>query len=132
MNDICTVHTGSVSRLRAVSLLLSGMSLCLLSILGIGLFLSTVLRTQQQALLAVMFFNMPAMLLSGFMFSIENLPKVFQCLTYVNPPGYFLVIIGGIFLKGNGIAMPWPQILALLPGTANIVVSSLRFKRRLE
>ena len=114
-------------------LLLVGTSAYLLSVLGIGLFISTVLKTQQQSLLATMFFNMPAMLLSGFMFPIENMPEIFQYLTYLNPLRYFLVIIRGIFLKGSGLDILWPQMAALLSlGIVVISISSLRFRKRLE
>ncbi len=105
----------------------------LLSVLGIGLFISTIARTQQQALMAGFLFYMPAVLLSGFMFPIENMPKFFQYLTYANPLRYFLVIIRGLFLKGNGFSILWPQMAALLAlGTAVITLSSLRFRKRLE
>jgi ABC-2 type transport system permease protein len=116
----------------AFSLLFFGTSLYLLSVLGIGLFISTITQNQQQAMMATMLFNMPAILLSGFMFPIENMPKIFQYLTYVNPLRYFLVIIRGIFLKGNGFDILWPQMAALLVlGTVIITLSSLRFKKRL-
>ena len=104
----------------------------LLSVLGFGLFVSTVAKTLQQALMASFLFFMPAVLLSGFVFPIENMPAVFQYLTYVNPLRYFLVIIRGIFLKGNGFAILWPQMAALfLLGMLVITLSSLRFKKRL-
>jgi ABC-2 type transport system permease protein len=104
----------------------------LLSVLGIGLFVSTVAKTQQQALMATFLFYMPAILLSGFMFPIENMPVIFQFMTYANPLRYFLVIIRGIFLKGNGFGILWPQMAALfLLGTLVITLSSLRFKKRL-
>ncbi|MDA8423652.1 MAG: ABC transporter permease [Nitrospiraceae bacterium] len=104
----------------------------LLSVLGIGLFISTIAKTQQQALMAAFFFYMPAILLSGFMFPIENMPVLFQYATYMNPLRYFLIIIRGIFLKGNGIAILWPQMAALLLlGVVVFVLSSLRFKKRL-
>jgi ABC-2 type transport system permease protein len=104
----------------------------LLSVLGIGLFISTIAKTLQQAMMATFLFYMPAVLLSGFMFPIENMPPVFQYVTYVNPLRYFLVIIRGIFLKGNGIIILWPQMAGLLAlGIAMITVSSLRFRKRL-
>ena len=82
--------------------------------------------------MATIFFYMPAMLLSGFMFPVENMPVLFQYLTYLNPLRYFLVIIRGIFLKGNGLDILWPQIAALLVlGVVVITISSLRFKKRL-
>jgi ABC-2 type transport system permease protein len=104
----------------------------LLSVLGIGLFVSTVAKTQQQALMATFLFYMPAILLSGFMFPIENMPVIFQYVTYANPLRYFLVIIRGIFLKGNGFGILWPQMLSLfMLGAAVFTVSSLRFRKRL-
>lgn len=104
----------------------------LLSVLGIGLFISTISRTQQQALMATFLFYIPAVLLSGFMFPIENMPKIIQYGTFINPLRYFLVIIRGIFLKGNGIGILWPQMAALLIlGIAVMILSSLRFKKRL-
>ncbi len=104
----------------------------LLSVLGIGLFISTISRTQQQAMMATFLFYIPAVLLSGFMFPIENMPEIIQYGTYINPLRYFLVIIRGIFLKGNGIGILWPHMAALsVLGTAVIGVSSLRFKKRL-
>jgi len=104
----------------------------LLSVLGIGLFVSTVAKTQQQALMATFLFFMPAILLSGFMFPIENMPVIFQYLTFANPLRYFLVIIRGIFLKGNGFSILWPQMLSLfMLGAAVFTLSSLRFRKRL-
>ncbi len=104
----------------------------LLSVLGIGLFISTIARTQQQALMAGFLFYMPAVLLSGFMFPIENMPVFFQYLTLANPLRYFLVIVRGLFLKGNGFAVLWLQMAALfLIGIFVISLSSLRFRKRL-
>lgn len=105
----------------------------LLSVLGIGLFISTIAKTQQQALMATFLFYMPAILLSGFMFPIENMPVIFQYLTYTNPLRYFLVIIRGIFLKGNGPGILWPQMASLLLlGMVVFALSSRRFRKRLE
>jgi ABC-2 type transport system permease protein len=112
------------------------LSLCtaiyLLSVLGIGLFISTISRTQQQAMMATFLFFAPAVLLSGLMFPIENMPIAVQYGTYLNPLRYFLVIIRGIFLKGNGIDILWPQMLGLfILGSILMTLSSLRFKKRL-
>jgi ABC-2 type transport system permease protein len=113
-------------------LLVGGTSTYILSILGVGLFISTISKTQQQALMATFFFFMPAILLSGFAFPIENMPKVFQYITYVNPLRYFLVIIRGIFLKGNTLSILWPQVVVLLGlGIVILTFSSLRFRKRL-
>ena len=113
-------------------LLFGTTSLFLLPVLGIGLYISTISKTQQQALMSTFFFFQPAMLLSGFAFPIANMPDAIQYLTYLNPLRYFLIIIRGIFLKGNGTDILWPQMLALLAlGAAVLTASTLRFQKRL-
>jgi ABC-2 type transport system permease protein len=74
----------------------------LLTTLGVGLFISTISRTQQQALMSSFFFFMPAIMLSGFTFPIRNMPEPVQILTYLNPLRYFMQIVRGVFLKGTG------------------------------
>ncbi len=107
--------------------------LFLLTTLGTGLFISTISRTQQQAMMSTFFFFSPAMLLSGFAFPIRNMPVVVQYLTYLNPLRYFIQIVRGIFLKGTGVTFLWPQMAALLVfGTAILVLSALRFHKRLD
>ena len=87
----------------------------LLTTLGLGLFVSTISDTQQQAMMtATFFFLTPMIYLSGFIFPIENMPAVIQPLTYLIPLRYFIVILRGIFLKGVGLERLWPQIAALL------------------
>ena len=82
--------------------------------LALGLFISTISDTQQQAMMtATFFFLMPMIYLSGFIFPIENMPRVIQLVTYLIPLRYFLVIVRGIFLKGIGLDLLWPQALAL-------------------
>lgn len=116
----------------SLGLLLFGAGLYLMSTIGIGLFISTVSQTQQQALMSSFFFYLPAVLLSGFMFPISNMPEPAQWLTYLNPLRYFLVIIRDIFLKGSGLEILWPQFAALaVLGTALLLISSLRFKKRM-
>jgi ABC-2 type transport system permease protein len=113
-------------------LLLFCTALYLMTTLGVGLVISTFSNTQQQAMMGTFFFYMPAMLLSGFMFPIANMPVVVQWLTYLNPMRYFLVIIRGIFLKGVGVAILWPQMLALLIiGVITLGLASRRFKKTL-
>jgi ABC-2 type transport system permease protein len=113
--------------------LLAGAVLFLMSSVAIGLFISTICTTQQQAQISTFFFSMPAFTLSGFAFPIENMPEWIQYLTYVNPLRYFLVIVRGVFLKANGLDILWPQMLALgILGTLMIVLSSLRFQKRLK
>lgn len=105
----------------------------LLTTLGSGLLISTVSGTQQQAMMASFFFFMPAFMLSGFAFPIRNMPLVVQYLTYLNPVRYFMEIVRSIFLKGTGLAVLWPQLLALLLiGTALVGLSVLRFRKRLD
>lgn len=116
----------------SIPLLFGATSLFLLSSLGFGLFISTVSRTQQQALMSAFFFIFPAMLLSGFAFPIENMPEPAQWLTYLNPLRYYLVIIRGIFLKGVGADVLWPQMAALLVlGTAILGFAVSRFRKTL-
>jgi ABC-2 type transport system permease protein len=111
-------------------------ALCLafmLNTLGIGLFISTISRTQQQAMLTSLFFIMPQLMLSGFVFPIENMPKLFQVVTYAIPIRYFFVIIRGIMLKGAGWAELWTQAAALIVlGTIILTLSVARFHKKLE
>jgi ABC-2 type transport system permease protein len=117
----------------SLPLLLAATAIYLLSTLGIGLFISTISRTQQQAMMTMFFFFVPAILLSGFVFPIANMPQVVQYLSYADPLRYFLVIIRGIFLRGSGFSILWPQMLALaILGAAVFTFSSLRFRKRLE
>ena len=101
--------------LRGSFALLFGMSLLyVLSTLALGLFISTISDTQQQAMMtATFFFLTPMIYLSGFIFPIENMPAVIQPFTYLIPLRYFLVIVRGIFLKGIGLDLLWPQAAAL-------------------
>ncbi|MCX5694228.1 MAG: ABC transporter permease [Candidatus Omnitrophica bacterium] len=105
----------------------------LFTTLGIGLFISTISSTQQEANMSVFLFYMPTMLLSGFAYPISNMPQVIQWFTFINPMRYFMVIIRSIFLKGVGIEVLWPQLLPLLViGIVVITLSSLRFRKRLN
>ena len=107
--------------------------LYLMNTLGVGLLISTASETQQQAMMSAFFFYFPAVLLSGFMFPIANMPQVIQWLTYLNPLRYFLVIVRGIFLKGVGPAILWPQMAALaLMGLTLLWSASRRFKKTLS
>ncbi len=111
-------------------LLFGATALYLMNTLGVGLLISTVSRTQQQAMMSTFFFYFPAVLLSGFMFPIANMPVVIQWLTYLNPLRYFLVIVRGIFLKGVGPAVLWPQMAALaVMGLVILWFASKRFQK---
>ena len=105
-----------------------------ISTLGIGLFVSTIARTQQQAMMfSIFFFMFPMMILSGFVFPIANMPPLMQAVTYIMPLRYYLVIIRGLFLKGSGLGILWPQLLPLLTiGAAVIGISVVRFRKQLD
>jgi len=114
-----------------IGLLLAMCAVFIFNTLGLGLFISTVSRTQQQAMLTSFFFLLPAFLLSGFIFPIENMPEVLQYITYVIPLRYFLVIIRGIFLKGVGLSVLWDQALIMAGlGLLIFVLSVLRFQKK--
>jgi len=115
--------------------LLFGLSLLfILTTLGLGLFISTIARTQQQAMLiAAFFFFMPFLYLSGFAFPIANMPDSIQLVTYLIPLRYFLEIVRGIFLKGAGVHELWTQGAALfILGALIFALSVLRFRKTLE
>ncbi|MFI4938905.1 MAG: ABC transporter permease [Burkholderiales bacterium] len=114
-------------------LLLGGTCLFLLSVLSIGLLISTLCTTQQQAFASNFFVLNPLFILSGFSFPISSMPQALQWLTFLNPLRYYLVIIRGTFLKGIGIEFLWPQMLALAAiGFTLLTVSVLRFKKSLD
>lgn len=105
----------------------------LFTTLGIGLFISTISSTQQEANMAVFLFYMPTVLLSGFAYPISNMPQVIQWFTIFNPMRYFMVVIRSIFLKGVGFDVLWPQLLPLfIIGVVVITLSSLRFRKGLS
>ena len=111
-------------------LLLFSTCIYLFTTLGIGLFISTISSTQQEAMMSVFLFYMPTMLLSGFAYPIINMPKLIQQLTFINPLRYFLVVIRSIFLKGVGLDILWPQLVPLfIMGLVVITLSSLRFRK---
>jgi len=111
-------------------LLFFATTLFLMSSLGIGLLISTVSQTQQQAMMTAFFVIFPAMLLSGFAFPIENMPEPVQWLTLANPLRYYMVVIRDIFLKGVGLEILWPQLVALaIIGLAVMTTAIARFKK---
>jgi ABC-2 type transport system permease protein len=121
--------------LRGSFLLLFGISaIYILCTLGLGLFISTISDTQQQAMMtATFFFLMPMIYLSGFVFPIENMPEAIQWVTYLIPLRYFLVVVRGIFLKGVGMEILWPQVAALAAwGTAVLSLAIVRSSKRLN
>jgi ABC-2 type transport system permease protein len=114
-------------------LLFAASVLFLLTTLGAGLFLSTISATQQQAMISSFFFFQPAFMLSGFTFPIRNMPEVIQWLTLLNPMRYFMDVVRGVFLKGSGLDILWPQLLMMAVfGSLIIWFSALRFRKRLD
>jgi ABC-2 type transport system permease protein len=119
--------------LRGSFVLLFAMSLVyVLCTLALGLFISTISHTQQQAMMtATFFFLTPMIYLSGFIFPIENMPAVIQPFTYLIPLRYYLVIVRGIFLKGIGLEVLWPQALALAAwGSGMLALAVLRSRKQ--
>lgn len=116
---------GSVALLALASLLF------ILSSLGIGLLISTVSKTQQEAFMATFLVFMPTILLSGLMFPVSSMPEIFQWLTLANPMRHYLEIVRGIFLKGAGVAPLMRQYLALFVlGAGILVFAASRFTKR--
>ena len=118
---------GSLLQLTALSLLY------LTSSLGMGVFVSTIADTMQSAMLAALFISLlPSVLLSGFIFPIENMPVAIQLITYLFPGRYFVTAIRGVYLKGVGLSVLWPEALMLLGFTTAIVwLSASRFQEKL-
>jgi ABC-2 type transport system permease protein len=118
---------GSLTLLLAMSLIY------VLCTLALGLLISTISETQQQAMMtATFFFLTPMIYLSGFIFPIENMPRVIQYVTYLIPLRYFLVIVRGIFLKGIGLDLLWPQAAALAAwGAVVLALAVMRSRKRI-
>jgi ABC-2 type transport system permease protein len=112
--------------------LFAGAILFLLSMQGVGLLISTVSSTQQQAMVTSFFFIMPAVTFSGFAFPISTMPQWLQYLTYLSPLRYFLVVLRGTYLKGVGMEVLWPQMLAMALGTSLLLIAALRFHKALD
>jgi ABC-2 type transport system permease protein len=114
----------------SILVLFLGTMAFLFNSVGLGLLISTIASTQQQAMMAGNFFLTPAILLSGLIFPVANMPAFFQYLTYLNPLMYFIIVVQGVFLKGAGVGILWPQMLAMAGlGLVMILVAVLRFKR---
>jgi len=130
---LMTQWFGIIIRGNRLFLLFSAF-LFILSNLGIGLLISTVSKTQQQAMMASVFaVMMPMIYLSGFAFPIENMPKFFQYITYAIPLRYFITIIRGVVLKGIGFSSLWLETLILLGmGVSILVLSAMRFSKKVE
>ncbi len=116
-----------------LSLLLSLSGLFLVTTLGLGLFISTLAGTQQEAIITALFFNLPTIFLSGFFFPLAAMPPLLQGISYAIPLRYFLIIVRGIVLKGVGADALVPEIVALAAfGLVIMGAAALRFRKRLE
>ena len=100
---------------------------------GVGLIVSTISKTQQEAFLTMFLFLLPAIILSGFMYPVDTMPEIFQQLTYLNPIRYFMEMVRSIFLKGQGVLDLWVHY-SVVAGMAMVLVfgASKRFKQSLE
>jgi len=118
----------------SVSLLMSLSVIFLFSALGLGLLVSAVVNTQRLAmLLSATVSLLPSFLLSGFAFSIDDMPRFLQIVSYFVPAKYFITILRGIFLKGAGLKILWPDVIWLLIfNMLMILISSLKFRKKLD
>jgi ABC-2 type transport system permease protein len=116
-----------------ISVLAVGTFFFILCMLGVGLLISTVSSTQQQAMVTAFFFIMPAITFSGFGFPISTMPQWLQYLTYLSPLRYFLVVLRGVYLKGVGMNILWPQMAAMaFLGFSLLTLAILRFHKALD
>ncbi len=110
-----------------------GIVLFLICMLGVGLFLSTVSATQQQAMVTAFFFLMPIITFSGFGYPVSTMPDFLRWIAYIDPLYYFLIILRGVYLKGVGLEVLWPNMVILAAiGTAMLTFSVLRFHKSLD
>ena len=117
----------------SIILFLLAVCVSLLSIVGVGLFISSICKTQQQAILGVITFQMPAVLLSGFISPVEDMPLVLQYITYLNPVRFFMLLSRNIFLKGMGFSDVMINLVPLIIiAIITLSVASLTFKRKID
>ena len=129
----CAVFAFKIPYTGSIFLFYLATLIFLLSILGIGLFISSICKTQQQAILGAFAFQMPAILMSGYVSPIENMPIVLQYLTLANPIRFYLVIIKGLFLKNMPADIVLNNIVPLtIIGSITLLLASWMFKRNLE
>ncbi len=128
----CVVIFFKVPFMGSFLLFLVAIFISLLSIVGIGLFISSVCNTQQQAIIGVMIFQLPAVLLSGYISPIEDMPESWQALTYLNPARFFMALSRGIFLKGMGIEEVIANLIPMIIiAIITLTLASRTFKRKL-
>jgi ABC-2 type transport system permease protein len=117
----------------SLGVLVFGTFLFMLCMLGIGLLISTISSTQQQAMVTAFFFIMPSIIFSGFGFPISTMPQWLQYATYATPLRYFLIVLRGIYLKGVGLDILWPQMIGMaVLGTSLLGLSILRFHKSVD
>lgn len=117
----------------SIVLFLVSIFISLLSIVGVGLCISSICKTQQQAILGVITFQMPAILLSGFISPVEDMPVFLQYFTYINPIRFFMVLTRGIFLKGMGLGDIFMNLIPLIIiAFFTLSLASWTFKRKLD
>jgi len=115
-----------------ILVLLLGTVAFLFNSVGLGLLISTIASTQQQAMMAGNLVLTPAIMLSGLIFPIANMPPVFQYLTLLNPLRYFIIVVRGVFLQGAGIDLLWQQMAAMtVLGLIMLTLAVLRFHKHL-
>lgn len=113
--------------------LLLGTTLFLSSALGVGLLISTVCSTQQQSFSLSFFYVSPAIMLSGFGYPVTSMPKLLQWFTYLDPLRFYLVVLRSTFLKGVGLEVLWPQMLAMaILGAGALTLATFRFHKTLD
>jgi ABC-2 type transport system permease protein len=116
-----------------VFVLLLGTTLFLSSALGVGLLISTLCQTQQQAFAISFFYISPAIMLSGFGYPITSMPTALQWFTNLDPLRFYLVVLRGTFIKGVGLEVLWPQMIAMaILGAATLTLATLRFHKTLD
>jgi ABC-2 type transport system permease protein len=116
-----------------VFVLLLGTTLFLSSALGVGLLISTICHTQQQSFSLAFFYVTPAIMLSGFGYPITSMPYALQLFTYLDPLRFYLVVLRGTFIKGIGLGVLWPQMLAMaVLGAGALTLATLRFRKTLD
>lgn len=136
--DLCIVTLISIAWFQvpfngSFLFLVAASLIFIISTLSVGLFISTISKTQQQAMLSFFLFFIPAILFSGFIFPIYSMPKPIQVIAYFNPLTYFVIIMRAIFLKGSSPLLLWKELLILgLMGSVLLVLSAKRFKKRIE
>jgi ABC-2 type transport system permease protein len=117
----------------SVPLLLALAALFLATALGIGLLISTVAHTQQEAMVTAIFYLLPNIFLSGFFFPLAAMPEILQWISLAFPLRYFLIIVRGVVLKGVGVEALWPEVIALIIfATLVTVAAARRFRKRLD